>query len=115
MGLGAVRVGAGQQHEHVGPGREGAPRLDAVDHPAAVDRRGRGDDAGDVGAEVGLGDRHRGQDLARWPAWAATACFCSSVPPVTRARLRISGRVMSEPPTPSEPQTSSSVATTMPR
>ena len=43
------------------------------------------------------------------------ARFCSSVPPATRARLRISGRVMSEPPAPSEPHDSSSVATTMPR
>ncbi|MFL6243446.1 MAG: acyl-CoA dehydrogenase family protein [Acidimicrobiia bacterium] len=42
-------------------------------------------------------------------------CFCSSVPPCTIARVRISGRVMSEPPTPSEPHDSSSVATTMPR
>ncbi len=41
-------------------------------------------------------------------------CFCSSVPPLTSARVRISGRVMSEPPTPSEPRDSSSVATTMP-
>ncbi len=41
-------------------------------------------------------------------------CFCSSVPPATRARLRISGRVMSEPPAPSEPQDNSSVATTIP-
>jgi hypothetical protein len=40
--------------------------------------------------------------------------FCSSVPPLTSARVRISGRVMSEPPTPSEPRDSSSVATTMP-
>ena len=43
------------------------------------------------------------------------SCFCSSVPPLTRARVRISGRVMSEPPMPSEPRDSSSVATTMPR
>ncbi len=42
-------------------------------------------------------------------------CFCSSVPPWTRARVRISGRVISEPPAPSEPHESSSVATTMPR
>ncbi len=41
-------------------------------------------------------------------------CFCSSVPPVTRARVRISGRVISDPPTPSDPRDSSSVATTMP-
>ena len=31
-------------------------------------------------------------------------CFCSSVPPATMARVRISGRVSSEPPMPSEPQ-----------
>ena len=31
------------------------------------------------------------------------ACFCSSVPPATSARVRISGRVTSEPPMPSEP------------
>jgi hypothetical protein len=41
--------------------------------------------------------------------------FCSSVPPRTSARVRISGRVMSEPPTPRLPQDSSSVAITMPR
>ncbi len=41
-------------------------------------------------------------------------CFWASVPPATRARDRISGRVMSEPPAPSEPHDSSSVATTMP-
>ena len=36
VGQGAVRVGAGQQHQHVGPGGEGAPRLDAVDEPAPL-------------------------------------------------------------------------------
>jgi hypothetical protein len=41
--------------------------------------------------------------------------FCSSVPPATRARDRISGRVMSDPPAPSDPHDSSSVATTMAR
>ena len=65
MRQGAVRVGAGQQHEHVGPGGKGAPGLDAVDQPAPVGRGGRGDDAGDVRAEVGLGDRHRGQHFGR--------------------------------------------------
>ncbi len=65
MGQRAVGIGAGQQHEHVGPGGEGAPRLDAVDHPPALDRRGRRHDAGDVGAEVGLGHGDRGQDLGR--------------------------------------------------
>ena len=34
--LDAVGVGTGQQHEHVGPGREGAPRLHPVDQPAAA-------------------------------------------------------------------------------
>ena len=36
VGQGPVGVGAGQQHEHVGPGGEGAPGLDAVDDPAAL-------------------------------------------------------------------------------
>ncbi len=40
--------------------------------------------------------------------------FCSSVPPWTRARVRISGRVIKEPPAPSEAHDSSSVATTIP-
>ena len=65
VGQRPVRVGAGQQHEHVGPGGEGAPGLDPVDHPPAVDGRGRRHDAGHVGAEVGLGHRHGGQDLGR--------------------------------------------------
>ena len=42
-------------------------------------------------------------------------CFWASVPPRSKARARISGRVMSEPPAPSEARDSSSVATTMPR
>ena len=41
--------------------------------------------------------------------------FCSSVPPFTMARVRISGRVMSDPPIPRLPHDSASVATTMPR
>ena len=65
MRQGAVRVGTRQQHEHVGPGGEGAPGLDPVDQPAPVGRGGRGDDAGDVRAEVGLGDRHGRQHLGR--------------------------------------------------
>ena len=40
------------------------------------------------------------------------SCFCSSVPPLTRARVRISGRVMSEPPIPNDARESSSVAIT---
>ena len=48
-------------------------------------------------------------------SFGSQARFCSSVPPFTSARVRISGRVMSEPPMPSEPRLSSSVATTMPR
>ena len=65
VGQRAVRVGAGQQHEHVGPGGEGAPGLDPVDHPPSLDRGGRGDDPGDVGAVVGFGHRDGGQDLGR--------------------------------------------------
>ena len=65
MGEGAVRVRAGQQHQHVGPGGEGAPRLDAVDHPAAGDRCRGGHDAGHVRPEVGLGHGDGGQDLCR--------------------------------------------------
>ena len=42
------------------------------------------------------------------------SCFCSSVPPVTSARVKISGRVMRLPPAPRLPRLSSSVATTMP-
>ena len=38
VGLGPVGVGAGQEHEHVGPGRERAPRLHPVDQPATVGR-----------------------------------------------------------------------------
>ena len=63
MGLGPVGIGAGQQHEHVGPGGEGAPGLDPVDQPTAFGGHGRGDHAGHVGAEVGLGDRHRPHHL----------------------------------------------------
>ena len=54
----AVGVGAGQQHEHVGPGPEGAPGLDAVDQPAVVDGGGGDLHPGHVGAVVGLGDGH---------------------------------------------------------
>ena len=62
---GTVRIRAGQEHQHVGAGGEGAPRLDAVDEPAPLRRRGRGHDAGDVGTEVGLGHRHRGEHFGR--------------------------------------------------
>ena len=41
--------------------------------------------------------------------------FCSWVPPFTSARVKISGRVISDPPMPRAPHDSSSVATTMPR
>ena len=41
--------------------------------------------------------------------------FCSSVPPLTRARVRISGRVISEPPMPRLARLSSSVAMTIAR
>ena len=66
---GAVGVGAGQDHQHIGTSAEGAPRLDAVDEVAldAVDRRGRGRDghARHVRAVVGLGHRDRVHDLGR--------------------------------------------------
>ena len=64
MGLAPVRIGPGQEHEHLGPGREGAPGLDPVDQPAALGGRGRSDHAGHVGAEVGLGDGHRPHHLS---------------------------------------------------
>ena len=35
-------------------------------------------------------------------SFGSQSCFCSSVPPLTRARVRISGRVISEPPMPSD-------------
>ena len=41
--------------------------------------------------------------------------FCSSVPPLTSARVRISGRVINEPPMPRLARLSSSVATTIAR
>ncbi len=65
VGLAAVGIGAGQEHEDVGPGREGAPGLGAVDQPPALGPGGGGDHAGDVGPEVGLGDGNRPHDLAR--------------------------------------------------
>jgi len=37
-------------------------------------------------------------------SFGSHVCFCASVPPLTRARVRISGRVMSDPPTPSDPR-----------
>ena len=63
--LGAVRVGAGQQHQHVGTGCERAPGLDPVDDPSAAFRpRRRRRDVRDVRAVVGLGDRDRDHELA---------------------------------------------------
>ena len=113
MGLRPVGVGPGQQHDHVGPGGEGAPGLGPVDEPPTVGRSGRGDDVGHVGAEVRFGHGHRVHDLPEASA-GSHRCFCSSVPPATSARDRISGRVISEPPAPSDPHDSSSVATTIP-
>ena len=60
----AIGVGAGQQHEQVGAAGERGPRLHAVDAVAAVDRAGGRDDAGDVGAVVGLGDHDADHQLA---------------------------------------------------
>ena len=51
-----------------------------ISQPPSTARGGR-DHRGHVGAEVGLGDGHRVHDLAARPAWAASCCFCSSVPP----------------------------------
>ena len=64
----AIGVGAREQHQHVGARRERAPRLGAVDEPAAVGLRRARRDAGDVAAEVRLGHRDRGEDLARGEA-----------------------------------------------
>ena len=52
----AIGIGAGEEQEHVGPGAEGAPRLHAVEQPAAVGAGGAGGDGGGVAAHVGLGD-----------------------------------------------------------
>ena len=41
--------------------------------------------------------------------------FCASVPPLTSALVRISGRVISDPPMPRLARLSSSVATTIAR
>ena len=70
VGLGAVGVGAGEQHQDVGAGAERAPRLDAVDHVArpavdALGRRRRDLQPGDVAAVVGLGDGDGGHHLGR--------------------------------------------------
>ena len=106
---GAVGIGAGQQHEHVRPTGERRPRLHAADRgsrrPQAVaatftpatsePKSGSVTITPTISSPVAICGSHR--------------CFCSSVPPCTMARVRISGRVMSEPPTPSEPHDSSSV------
>jgi len=65
VSLGAIGVGACQQHQHVGPGRERAPRLDAVDAPAIAVGPGRHPKTGHVRAEVGLAHGDRGHRLAR--------------------------------------------------
>ena len=65
VGLGPVGIGAGQQHEDVGPGGERAPGLHPVDEPAPFGAGRCGDHPGHVGAEVGLGDRHRSHRLGR--------------------------------------------------
>ena len=65
MGQRPIGVGAGEQHQHVGPGGKGAPGLDAVDQPSSIGRRGGGDDAGDVRTEIRLGDGHGGEHFRR--------------------------------------------------
>ena len=76
MGLRPIGIGAGEQHQHIGAGAERAPRLHAVDHVARlavrpVGRCGRDLQAGDVRAEVGLGDgdchHHLGRRELRQP------------------------------------------------
>jgi hypothetical protein len=59
--LAAIRIGARQQHQHVGPCAERAPCLHAVDHIARLVARPGGRcrchlDTGDVAAVVGFGD-----------------------------------------------------------
>ncbi len=66
----AVGIGPGEEHQHVGPSAERAPGLDPVDGVARLSVRtlrrcGRGLDPAHVRAVVGLGDGHRGHDLAR--------------------------------------------------
>ncbi len=63
MGLGLVGIGPRQQHQHIGAAGEGAPRLDAVDQPAAFDRNRGRRHPGDVRPEVGLGDGDRPHHL----------------------------------------------------
>ena len=76
MRLRPIGIGAGEQHQHVGAGTERAPRLHAVDHVARlavrpVGRCGGDLEAGDIGAEVGLGDgnghHHFGRRQLRQP------------------------------------------------
>ena len=67
--FGAVGIGAGEQHQHVGPRGERAPGLHPVDDVArrAVDAIGwcrRHLEPGDIAPEVGLGHRDRHHHLA---------------------------------------------------
>ena len=65
VGLGAVRVGASQQHQHVAARRERAPRLHAVDEIGPIVLLLGGHlEAGDIGSEVGLGDGDGDHELA---------------------------------------------------
>ena len=99
----AGRIGAREQHEDIGAGGERAPRLGAVDAYPPSPSRGCADaDAGDVRAVVGFG--HRDGDHRVAGRERGNQCrFCASVPPLSSALVRISGRVMSDPPMPSEP------------
>ena len=68
VGLAAVRIGARQQHQHVGASGERAPRLHAVDDVAgrAVGSFGGSGghlQSGHVAAVVGFGHRDRGHHL----------------------------------------------------
>ena len=64
VGFAPVGIGAGQQHQHVGPAGEGAPRLGARDQPAALGGRCRHHQVGHVAAVVGLGDGDSHHGLA---------------------------------------------------
>jgi hypothetical protein len=63
VALRTIRVSAGEQHQHVGAGRERAPRLNAAYPPASPVRLGHDAQASDVRAEVRLGHGDRAHDL----------------------------------------------------
>jgi hypothetical protein len=52
-------IGARQDQEDLGAAREGRPRLDAIQKPAALRRSRRDRESRDVAAVIRLGDTHR--------------------------------------------------------